>query len=81
MDIALDKSLEGFVAEQVNSGAFESATDLVNSAVRMQQEYVRRRDNLRREIQKGIDDVEAGRISYATADEIIAKARARMGLK
>ena len=44
----------------------------------LQQEYFRRRDYLRCEIQKGIDSAEAGNVSYATADEIIAKAKARM---
>lgn len=81
MNISLDKSLESYVADQIEAGEFESAADLVNDAVRQQQEYLRRRDNLRREVQKGLDDIEAGRISYATADEIIAKARARMGLE
>lgn len=81
MDVRLDKSLEGYVADRIESGEFDNAADLVNDAVRLQQEYLRSRDNLRREIQKGLDDIEAGRISYATADDIIAKARARMGLK
>lgn len=82
MDVRLDKSLEGYVADRIESGEFESAADVVNDAVRTQQEeYFRRLEGLRREVQKGLDDIAAGRISRAGPEEIIAKARARMGLK
>ena len=69
---------EGYLAEKVASGEFGSEREVVEDALRIHQEYLSRRDYLRREIQKGIDSAEAGDVSYATADEIIAKAKARM---
>jgi len=78
MDIPLDKSLEGYVADQVSAGEFESPADLVNDAVRMQQEYFRRRGILRREVQKGIDDIETGRlVPLPTLEELFSSVRAR----
>jgi len=81
MAVTLNKSWDAYVAKQVDSGKFESDTDVVQDALKLQQERDEKLAYLRQEIQKGLDDIEAGRISYATADEIIAKARARMGLK
>ncbi len=78
MTVALNKNWEEYVAEQIGSGEFKSATDVVEDALRLQQEYLRKRDLLRREIDKGIASAEAGQISHATADEIIAKAKLRM---
>lgn len=78
MAVALNKSWEEYVAEQVDSGEFESATDVVEDALRLQRERRRKLDVLRREIQKGMDDIEAGRIvEPPTIDELIASARLR----
>jgi len=80
MAVTLDKPWDAYVAKQVDSGKFENATEVVQDALKLQQERDEELEYLRREVQIGLDDIEAGRISHATADEIIAKARARMGL-
>ena len=69
---------EDYVAEQVKSGRFASPAEVIADALGLQRDDYRKLQALRREIQKGIDSAEAGDVSYATADEIIAKAKARM---
>jgi len=76
--VEVPKDLEAYVAERVASGDFGSEKEVIEHALRLHQQYSRQRDHLRRELQKGIDSAEAGRISNATADEIIAKAKLRM---
>lgn len=76
--VEVPKDLEAYVAERVASGDFGSPKEVIEHALRLHQQYSRQRDHLRRELQKGIDSAEAGRISNATADEIIAKAKLRM---
>lgn len=80
MDVSWDKKMEDYVADQLQFGDFTTATDVVKSALRMQQEYLNRRELLRREVLQGIDDIEAGRIvdPPPTVDELIASARLRM---
>lgn len=78
MKLELPKTWEDYIAERVASGEFASAAEVIEHALRLQREYFSSREHLRREIQKGIASAEAGRISYATADEIIAKAKLRM---
>ena len=69
---------EEYVAEQVKSGRFASPAEVIADALGLQRDDYRKLQALRREIQKGIDSAEAGAVSYATADEIIEKAKARM---
>lgn len=69
---------EEYVAEQVKSGRFASPAEVIADALGLQRDDYLKLQALRREVQKGIDSAEAGNISYATADEIIAKAKARM---
>ena len=79
MNVPLDKALQDYVAGKVESGQFDSAVEVVRDALLRQREYFRRLDILRAEVQKGIDDIEAGRIvdPPPTVDELIASARRR----
>ncbi len=78
MAVALNKSWEDFVAQQVDSGEFATDTDVVHDALRVWRERRLKHEVLRREIQKGMDDIEAGRIvEPPTIDELIASARSR----
>ncbi len=69
---------EDYVAEQVKSGRFASADEVIADALGLHRDDYRKLEALRREIQKGIDSAEAGDVSYATADDIIAKVKSRM---
>jgi antitoxin ParD1/3/4 len=78
MSVALNKSWEAFVAEQVDSGEFESATDVVQDALRVWRDRRNKLEALRYEVQKGLDDIEAGRIvEPPTIDELIESVRLR----
>jgi len=68
---------EEYVAEQVKSGRFASAAEVIADALGLQRDDYRKLQTLRREVQKGLDDIEAGRISHATADDIIARVKQR----
>jgi putative addiction module CopG family antidote len=68
---------EDYVADQVKSGRFASPADVIADALSQQRDDYRKLVALRREVKKGLDDIEAGRISHATADDIIARVKQR----
>jgi antitoxin ParD1/3/4 len=81
MDIALSPEMEQLVQEKVKSGGYRSAADLVEDALLLllgeEEVYPAKLAALRREIQKGIDDLDQGRRS--PGDEVFARLRARRG--
>jgi antitoxin ParD1/3/4 len=82
MNVVLKPDLEKFVREQVAAGHFADANAIINDALqafREQEEFTPEyQAYLRREIALGIDDLENGRISELTAEQIIAEERARL---
>jgi len=77
MNVSIGKTWEQYVAEQVDSGMFGNASEVVRDALRRQQEHFVKLEALRREVGAGVASVRAGRISRATPDEIIRKAQER----
>lgn len=77
MNVSIGKTWEQYVAEQVDSGTFGNASEVVRDALRRQQEHFIKLEALRREVGMGVDSIKAGRISRATPDEIIRKAQER----
>lgn len=81
MNVSLTQELESLIAKKVKSGRYHSASEVVREALRLLEEQDElkeiRRKELRREIQKGVDDMKAGRyttISNANdAEEMIDK--------
>jgi antitoxin ParD1/3/4 len=74
MNVSLTKELHQYVETEVASGDFASASEVVRAGLRalrgeraMAQEKL---ELLRREIQIGVDDVEAGRFAARTVDQI-----------
>ncbi|NJK51669.1 MAG: type II toxin-antitoxin system ParD family antitoxin [Leptolyngbyaceae cyanobacterium SU_3_3] len=75
MNISLPPELESFVQSQVADGMFISASEVIQTALRLLQEQSAlqtiRQSNLKQEIQTGIDDLEQGRYTtYATAQDL-----------
>jgi antitoxin ParD1/3/4 len=66
MNVSLTPELEEIVDQKVKSGLYNSASEVVREGLRLLQQRDEMReaklDALRAEIQKGIDDLEAGRI-------------------
>jgi len=77
MNVSLPQGLADFVEKEVQSGAYSTASEVVRDGLRLLSEeraaYEEKLAILRREIQVGIDDLEAGRISTKTVLEIAAE--------
>jgi len=80
MHISLTHDLEQFVTDKLKSGRYTSASEVIRDGLRLLVErdhlYQIRLEELRKEIQKGIDSGEA--IPFDPED-IMAKVSARMG--
>ncbi|MDP2733454.1 MAG: type II toxin-antitoxin system ParD family antitoxin [Hoeflea sp.] len=77
MNFSLGKTWEQYVAEQVDSGMFNNASEVVRDALRRQQEQLLHLEALRRDVAQGVASVKAGNISQAGPEDIIRQARAR----
>lgn len=77
MIFSLGKAWEQYVSDQVESGLFNNASEVVRDALRRQQEHLIKLEALRLEVGKRVASVKAGNISRATPDDIIRKAKAR----
>jgi antitoxin ParD1/3/4 len=79
MNVSLPQSLAEFVEQEVESGAYASASEVVRDGLRLLRRkralYEERLAILRREIQLGVDDVEAGRISNKSVLDILEEIR------
>ena len=77
MHISLTDRLEAWVREKVDSGLYNNASEVIREALRTQMRTEQTREEkleaLRAEIQKGIDDVEAGRVSTWDRDAFLAE--------
>ena len=82
MRIPLPRYLEEMIERKVGAGEYESASELVVEALYLLAARDRflegEREELRREIQIGIDQCERGEV--VDADEVFARLRERMGL-
>ena len=77
MNFSLGKNWEKYVSEQVESGQFNNASEVVRDALRRQQEYLIKLEALKKDISLGVESVKAGKARKVSAAEIIAKAKAR----
>lgn len=77
MNVSLTAELEAQVQSMVESGRFASQSEVVRAALRLLVDQEAKLAALRAEIQKGIDDVEAGRVVSITREELIAAVNAR----
>lgn len=79
MNVSLTPELENIVNQKVKSGLYNSASEVVREGLRLLQQRDEMREaklnSLRAEIQKGIDDLEAGR--YRDGEEAMAEIKER----
>jgi antitoxin ParD1/3/4 len=77
MHISLTERLEAWVREKVESGLYNNASEVIREALRTQMRIEQTREEkleaLRAEIQKGLDDIEAGRVSEWDRDAFLAE--------
>ncbi len=83
MNVSLTPELDRYVKRKVESGLYNNASEVVREALRMLVERDRFRplseDELRAEIEKGRADIRSGRISTATAEDILNAANGEQG--
>ncbi len=77
MNVSLGKTWEEYVERRVKSGEFNNASEVVRDALRRQQEQLLKLEVLRREVDKGLSSLKAGRTVSITASDVIARAKAR----
>jgi len=63
--VNLGEKLEAFIAEAVKNGRYGSRSEVLREGVRLVQEREAQWARFEAEIQKGLDDVEAGRVRDA----------------
>jgi len=69
MQITLTNEQAEFVNEQVKSGAYPCPEAVIRAALLLLKAREERLDVLRKEIQRGIDDIEQGRFISIDSDE------------
>lgn len=77
MNVSLGKSWEDYVAEQVSSGNFNNASEVVRDALRRQREHFLKLEALRQDVAAGLASIEAGRVSHAQPVDIKALVASR----
>lgn len=73
MNVSLTPELEKLVQEKVASGLYNSASEVIRESLRLLHERDRvkeiRLEELRKEIRKGVDQLEVGKYTVYEADE------------
>lgn len=86
MNVSLTPELEALVNEKVLSGDYNSASEVVREALRLLKEADElrriRREEVRREVMKGVDEIRKGKgvvfqSATSLADAVISSGKAR----
>ena len=92
MNVSLTKELDGYVNEKVQSGLYNSASEVIRDGLRLLKERDARREaelaRLRAELDIGIEQIENGQYIDVTAEEapqfveaIVAEGRRRLAAR
>ena len=73
MEITLTPELEKLVNEEIESGRYKSASEVVREGLRLLEARRLKLEALRRDIQEGIDQADRGEL--VSADEVFAEMR------
>lgn len=77
MNVSLGDYLDAYIEEQVESGPFNNASEVVRDALRLHEQYQLKLKALRDSVNRGLDQIDAGELSQPSPEDIIAQARAR----
>ena len=84
MNISLTPRLEGYVKQKVSTGLYNSSSEVIREGLRLLEERDAMKniklEALRKELNVGIDSLNAGRGLAFDKESIKAKGRARMDL-
>ncbi len=81
MNISIPEKLKAYVEERVADGEYASTSDYLRDLVRQDQRRMRALEDLRAEIQAGIDSGVIETEGFAFLDELRAELRARAELQ
>jgi antitoxin ParD1/3/4 len=85
MNVSLGADLEEVIRQKVAGGRYNSASEVVREAIRLPEAYDKVRDraleSLRRDVEAGWEDAEAGRISEFDPADIKRRGRERLARK
>lgn len=83
MNISVTRALARFVQKEIESGRYASASELVRESLLMlergQEVEAEKHTRLKAAVQAGLDDMEAGRFSSRTVQEIAQDVARRRG--
>lgn len=80
MNHVLSPELEASIAAQIATGRYRSGNEVLVDAMLALEERNGKYEELKREIQLGIDDLDAGRVSTKTPREILDEVRKEKSL-
>jgi antitoxin ParD1/3/4 len=75
MNVSLTPELEKFVEETVATGRYASASEVVRASLRNLEEDERLKSHIRAKIQRGLDDVAAGRLT--SREQLLSELKTR----
>ena len=82
MNVLLKPELKKFVTEKVNAGQYGDASELINEALEVLSEQERftpkHEAYLRRELRRGLEQLDRGEFSDFSAETIIAQERSKL---
>ncbi|MGI8670103.1 MAG: type II toxin-antitoxin system ParD family antitoxin [Aridibacter sp.] len=85
MNVSLTKELEEMINQKVQSGLYNSASEVIREGLRLlnEQDLLKqiRIEELRREVQKGVDQVRAGNFNTYNSGKELADEIIRRGMK
>jgi antitoxin ParD1/3/4 len=83
MNVNLTPALADFVEHEVQSGVYQSASELVRDALRLlrreKEQHELRLSQLRHEVGRGADQADAGEFATGSLDEIAADVLSELG--
>jgi antitoxin ParD1/3/4 len=77
MNVSLTRELEELVNEEIKSGQYKAASEVVREGLRLVRLRREKITALRREIQVGVDEIERGEfVEYTSVEELFADVEA-----
>ena len=77
LHVSLPETLRDFALKRVEEGAFSNPSDYVRALIRADRDRQQKLELLRRDLQKGIDELDRG--EGIPADEVFGRLEARFG--
>lgn len=82
MNVSLTKHFEAFVQQQVESGRYNNSSEVIRAALRLLEDYDRMAQaKMQAAVDRGLADLEAGRVAPFDPAEIKREGRRRLAAK